>query len=420
MFDMKEVVIIGAGACGLMAAHILAERGHKVQVLEARDRTGGRIHTMRSGFSLPVEFGAEFVHGEQPLTNSLLKESASEKKLLDGKRYQLWDGSLDKGDFFGGDWTKVTRKLKHLEKDTDMQSFLDTYFPDEKYEGLRKKVKGFVEGYDAADMERVSALALREEWSGSDDDHQYHVSGGYSVIIDFLEKRFREAGGKILLSSPVVEIHWGGGKIALVTARGEEHNAEKVIVTIPLGVLRKGGVKFFPSIPRQEAAFRSMGFGGVAKFFFEFKSAFWEDRGRTLKKMAFVFSDAEIPTWWTQRPDNTPLITGWLGGPPTWTLPNSKDLLFDKAQQSLRYIFHCSSEEITSQILQWDIVNWVHDPHTLGSYAYPTTETRHALELIHEPIDDLVYFAGEAIYNGPAIGTVEAALYSGKEVAGKI
>ena len=414
---MKEIIVIGAGACGLMVARTLVENGYKVSVLEARDRIGGRIHTIHSKFSLPIEAGAEFMHGSQPITQSLLKEAGVRTSLLSGERYQLWNGRMEEGDFFDG-WQEMTDKLEQMDKDTDMESFLKRYFADEKYNGLRSRVRGFVEGYDAADMNRVSALALKEEWSESDDEHQYHIEGGYSGLIEFLERKIISAGGKIFLLSPVTEIHWDAGKVRVVTTTKAEFSGEKVIVTIPLGALQQQVVEFFPAIPDHQQAFQSMGFGTVSKFFFEFRNAFWEDRvPRTLKNLAFIFSDAEIPTWWSQRPHKAPLLTGWIGGPPARRLPESEENLFEKAVRSLSYIFNSPPKDIKAEIVQWTIRNWAHDAFAFGAYAYPTIHTSRAQDLVSKPLRDALYFAGEAMYKGSAIGTVEAALHSAKEVA---
>ena len=418
---MKEMIVIGAGACGLMAARILAESGHRVSVIEARDRTGGRINTIHSPFSIPVEAGAEFVHGKQPITDSVLAEASLKKTMLSGKRYQLWDGNLMKGDFFDAAWDELTEKLDQLDSDTTLQRFLEEHFSGDRYQSLRKKATGFAEGYDAADVSRVSAIALREEWSGSDDEHQYHIEGGYSAMIDFLEKSVKKAGGQVHLSSPVSEIHWRNGKVRVVTTTNGQFEGEKLIVTIPLGLLQKKSVQFHPAIPAHDQAFCSMGFGGVIKLFIEFSDAFWEKRiPRTLKDLAFVFSDAAIPTWWSQLPKKTPLLTGWMGGSSTLMIPDSNDYLLDKALQSLQYIFNCDIETIRSRILNFHSASWVHDPFACGAYAYPTIDTNEALDFIKKPLADTVYFAGEAMYKGSAIGTVEAALHSGKKIAGAL
>lgn len=92
-----KILVIGAGASGLMAAHCLIEKGYGVSVIEARDRVGGWIHAMQNNFSRPIETGAEFMHGEQPLTESLISAAGAEAVLLSGKRYQLWDNERKQG-----------------------------------------------------------------------------------------------------------------------------------------------------------------------------------------------------------------------------------------------------------------------------------------------------------------------------------
>src|SRR6185312_8167074 len=149
----KHVLVIGAGASGLMAASILSERNFKVTILEARDRTGGRICTLQKGFSRPVETGAEFIHGEQPLTMSLVNESQTGLSRLTGNRFRLLKGELQPGDFFNEQWNDMLEELQKLKSDMSMASFLDKHFKQNDYKDLRESVKGFVEGFDAADME---------------------------------------------------------------------------------------------------------------------------------------------------------------------------------------------------------------------------------------------------------------------------
>ena len=415
---MEQVLIIGAGASGLMAANILAENNFKVTVVEARDRTGGRIHTIHSLFSLPIEAGAEFMHGKQAITSSLLEKFGIATSVLSGNWYQVRNGQRQEGDFFDKDWERLTKALKKLKKDTDIGSFLETHFNKPADRELVEKVRGFVEGYDAADMDRASAIALRDEWSGNDEEHQYHIEGGYGRLIQSLEDRLTTLGGSVLLSTTVKEIQWKKGQSTVITTTGSSFTAPKIIVTVPLGVLQHGGITFTPALPEYFEAFSVMGFGGVIKFFAEFEDAFWTDRvHRTLPDLAFVISDGEIPTWWTHRPHRNPVLTGWLGGPSTQSVECDPALLRDKAVRSLAYIFQCKAEELESGIKRWHIENWVKDPLARGAYAYPTIDTESALDVVTRPVDGTIYFAGEGMYRGSAIGTVEAALVSGKDVA---
>jgi monoamine oxidase len=404
-----------------MAASCLSAANYGVTVIEARNRIGGRIHTTTDYFSSHVEMGAEFIHGDQPVTMSLVKESKNSVSILEGKWCQLRNGALSHADLFDDQWDLVIKKLKHLKADTSMASFLEQNFGGEQYAGLREKVKGFVEGYDAADMNRVSALALREEWSESGNDDQHHIKGGYQKLIHYLHDKIKANGSSVRLNSPVVEIKWSAGHVVVATESGEQLKGDKVIVTVPLGVLHRRSIRFSPSLKIYEEAFDRMGFGGVIKFLFEFNEPFWQTLNKQrLKDLAFILSDAEIPTWWTQRPEKTPLLTGWLGGPTTYDVSHDREVLFQKAMASLPYILDCSKTDIQSAITHWDIADWVADPYAFGAYAYPTVEGKNARSTVSEPVHNTIFFAGEAIYEGAAMGTVEAAFVSGQEVARKI
>src|SRR5690606_13276406 len=251
----QRVLIIGAGIAGLSAARALLERGLQVAVIEARPRTGGRIHSRKDGFPGLIEEGAEFMHGEQPLTIQLLKESGTGKLLLSGKRYQVWDGRLGDGDFFSNGWNDLLKALARVREDVSMARFLEENFSDEKYRDNRRKVKALAESYDGAALERVSTIAIRAQWSNNDEEHQYQIEGGYSRLITWLEKQIRQSGGKVIISSPVNRISWSPDSVEVHCATGEVFHGERVIVTVPIGVLQKRSIAFSPAIPAWEEAF---------------------------------------------------------------------------------------------------------------------------------------------------------------------
>jgi monoamine oxidase len=415
---MYKIIIIGGGISGLTAAKKLLELGHQVTILEADNRLGGRIHTVQGKFSQPVELGAEFIHGKQPLTFALMKEARCKSVLRKGNHYTIINGDLDKGDLVDDGWNKLIHELNKLQEDTDLANFLDTRFGSPEYEGLRERVRRFAEGFDIADVDRVSAISLRNEWSNNDEEHQYHIAGGYQKLIHYLDKKVRVMGGTILTGSKVVEIRWRKGKVTAVLENGSTHDAEKVIITVSLGILKSGGLRFDPPLRNHEEAFRNIGFGGVIKFLFEFKEPFWENLDtRSFKKLSFIFSDAQVPTWWTQQPDKFPLLTGWLGGPPSIAASKEIDQQYDRAERSLCYILKCDPTFLRSQISHWHIANWNEDRNYFGAYTYPMVRTSDARKLLSTPIDDTLFFAGEGLHEGDSSGTVEAALASGMRVA---
>lgn len=419
-----DVIIIGAGAAGLMAAYTLVKSGKTVTVLEARRRLGGRIHTVKQEFSAPVELGAEFVHGNLPVTLGLLKEAGI---ATTGVNFEMWQhhGDVLKqseefiegfGDFLG--------KLNDLQEDMPMQEFLEQHFPGEEYAKMRRQIADYVSGYDTANIMDASAFALRNEWNHEDEDAQHRVVGDYTTMAEYLAKVCRDAGSQIVTESVVKRIEWERGRVKVCCLNSDIYESEKLIIALPLGVLQapigaEGGIQFSPVL-QQGAAFQNIGFGAVIKVLLEFESMFWEENifEADLSTMGFLFSDEAIPTYWTQSPQRSPLLTGWLGGPPAFDQKDAPaETILEMALESLGNIFNITVEVLKDKLVAWDVVNWTAEPYTRGSYAYDKIESPEARKTLQLPVEDTLYFAGEYLYNGPAMGTVEAALTSGRDVA---
>jgi monoamine oxidase len=428
-----DILVIGAGAAGLMAACKLSQKGKKVTVLEARDRTGGRIHTLKDrDFFKQAELGAEFIHGDLPVTLALLKEAGIAYEPADGEMLRYTNGQFVENESFIEHWSLLTEKLQTLKEDTSIGLFLEREFAGDEYKSTRHSVTRFVSGYDTADIYRASAFALRREWMNEDEGAQHRVVEGYGSVTEYLADKIKAAGGAIYLNSMAKTVHWQQDDVRVATAEGEVYTANKLVIALPLGVLQakqheRGALNFEPPIKEHIEALRQMGFGAIIKFLLEFDTAFWEQDdvkdmiGRDMKEMAFVISDEEIPTWWTQHPQSSTLLTGWLGGPPAEVKKHiSEDDLLQQALQSLCNIFKLSVEDLKTKLIAWNVVNWTMEPFTRGSYSYDTTETPKARKLLMEPVNDTLFFAGEYLYDGPAMGTVEAALSSGVDVAEKI
>jgi len=183
-------------------------------------------------------------------------------------------------------------------------------------------------------------------------------------------------------------------------------------------------VAFHPAIKEQINAINDLGFGAIIKFLLEFKDAFWEKSdtkkltGKSLKDMAFLISDENIPTWWTQYPKHSTLLTGWLGGPRAEEKKgNTTEELLQQALQSLSNIFKITVDELKAKLIASSIMNWTAEPFTRGSYSYDTVAAPQARMVLDTGVDNAIFFAGEYLYDGPAMGTVEAALTSGQNVA---
>ena len=426
-----DIIIIGAGAAGLMAAQELAGSGKKILVLEARDRIGGRIYTQYlPGFESHLEAGAEFVHGNLPVTQAILEEAGIPVLELEGETYQLKKGELAAAEEFIPEFEYLLDQLNSLKEDLPFAQFIQQYLLAEEHSALREAVIRFAEGYDAADIQKASSFALREEWQTDGATDAYLIAGGYSQLTDFLATKCKANGGVIKLSAIVQEIIWEPGKVEIVCQKGQRYTGNQVIITVPVGVLQAksgepGAIQFKPEIKIKKDALAQLGYGAVIKVILVFKSAFWEEDqdslvgNRITPELGFLFADVTAFTaWWTGQSATTPTLTGWLGGPAAGKYKNISDAaILKEAIKALAEIFNLSPDYLQEQLEDSRVFNWPADPYARGAYSYATVSSITAQHELMKPVAETIYFAGEAYYQGPAMGTVEAALANGREVA---
>ena len=416
-----DVLIIGAGAAGLLAARLLAAAGRQVVLLEARAQIGGRAHTLTPpGFTRPIEAGAEFIHGEAPITRGLLREAGMAWQDTTGQTYQVKNGEIqDEGAFFAY-LPPLLEKLQALDHDLPLADFLAQEFAGAEHAALRAMATQFAEGYDAADPARASAWALRDEWAAEGVDDSPRPVGGYGPLLHWLATQAQAAGATVHLRTAVREICWQPGHAEVLTTGGPSYHARQVLCTVPLGVWQLDAQKpdylrFTPDLPTHRAAAAQLGFGAVIKILLEFRENFWHDR---LPEMEFLLSDAPLPTWWTQLPDTRPLLTGWLAGPAAHRLQDaSNEAILQLALASLAELLATPPETLRAQLRASYVRNWGAEPYAYGAYSYATVGSAAARAALATSVAGTLFFAGEGLHHGIDSGTVEAALASGQAVA---
>ena len=418
---LTDFVVVGAGAAGLMTARELARVGKRVTILEARARCGGRIYPLPTQeFGYPAEGGAEFVHGAAPLTRALMREAGLSLSPRGGTRWSTRTGALLPNGSSLPHEGRFYRALAEVRVDLPIAEFLETNFADRRYDELRRSVTRTVEGYDAADPRLASTLALRDEWTARDDGEHGRLAEGYGALVEYLSSECRRYGAALYLGAAVAAIDETGSRIAVHCRDGAAFEADAAILTVPLPLLSKIAL---PSVARKRvAATADIGFGNVIKILLCFATKWWADHGgRDLVDLSFLLSDATVPTWWTQHPDEYPVLTGWLAGLKADRVSSlSEAELVDMGLASLSEIFDLPLDRIKRNLVASRGINWGNDPFARGAYSYATPRTRKAQSLLRESNGDAILFSGEALYSGPDMGTVEAALASGQQTAQSI
>ncbi len=417
--DKKKLIIIGGGTTGLMAAMELSDL-YEITIIEAQAELGGRVRTIHNTNTNPglIETGAEFIHGKAPLTKSLLKKAGINFISVEGEFYRKERGVWKEQHEFIEGWDLLMKKMKKVKTDLTLKEFLEQEFAGYDYTNLRKQVRAFAEGFDIADISKVSTKSLYAEWSKGEEEN-YRIPNGYCALINYLKEECDKKGCNFILNSIVKQIDWEENEVTVTTSGGKKFVSEKVLVTVPLELLRrnatKASINFTPPVDEYIKATSCIGMGYVIKIVLQFKKAIWKpDTG-------FILTDEAIPTWWTQLPDKRFLLTGWAGGSRAEILSKESDkAILEKALISLAFIFETPLEDIRSTVLHSHVFNWQKNEFALGGYCYSMPESIEARKLLNTPLLNTLFFAGEALDAGTSPGTVEAALQSGKDVAARL
>ena len=425
-----EVLVLGAGIAGLAAARALAERGIRPLVLEARERVGGRIYSLQTSQGV-VELGAEFVHGKEPQLWSLIGEAGAETIERDGAMLREGaTGGLAQDEDVEEDLFDPLDQLDDLPQDV---SFADWLASSSVLKEQHAALRGYVEGFNAADANRISAVSLGLQQRAEErieGDRAWHVRGGYAQLAIYLANRVRKLGGEIRLSSVVRSVRWSADEVAVETDRGA-FRAPRCIVTLPLGVLqrvnREGGIMFEPE-PAAIAHARRLAMGSAERLTMIFREPWWERskriNGEALKTMSFLFTFRRSPpVWWTSHPEPQalPMLTGWAGGPRAAKLiGRDADELGAEACGALAEVFALPEQQVRDGLLATHKHDWELDPFAHGAYSYVPAGALDAPAAMAEPDGHTLFFAGEHTDTTAQWGTVHAALGTGLRAAQQV
>jgi monoamine oxidase len=393
---------------GLAAARMLAEAGLRVVVLEARERVGGRIESLRDGETV-IELGAEFVHGRPPELWALIEEAGI-------ATYERT------GDFLGRGADGLHAMEDGDDEDDPLEKLEDFAGPDCSFvdyvtrlgldDDERRQQIGYVEGFNAADASEASAMALgkqQEAEDAVDGDRSWRVTEGYERLPRFLCERVQAAGGDVVLGATVEAIRWSAGSAEAICRDGRMWHGKSVVVALPLGVLQADAVRFEPEVTDIMQAAARLRMGHACRFTLVLKERLWPER------MSFLLTDDALPrVWWTARPHERHTLTGWAGGPQALELlALPPDELQRRAIAAAAAALGVSEDEVRARLQGFHTHNWDADEWSRGAYTWVPVGGLDASAQMCEPVAGTLFFAGEHTDTSGHWGTVHAALRSG-------
>jgi len=431
-----DVAVVGAGVAGLAAMRVLEERGLRALVVEARDRIGGRIHTVRDPrVAHPVELGAEFVHGSAPELEELVRDARLLAYAVEGQRWRVRGRRLTPLDQF---WTKLHAVMGRLPADGPDRSFaefLDDAPGGRRAADARALARAFVEGFHGADARRISAQALADGGSPGEDAEEQRmmrIASGYDRVPQWLALGFAD---RIMTDAVVERIGWERGGVDLSVRQTDAASmttirARAALVTVPLGVLlapsgARGAIQFSPSLTILDEARRRLTMGSAVRVTLLFRERWWAEklptapRGASLDSLSFVHGDSgDLPVCWSLHPAHLPVLVGWAGGPAALRLAGrSPTDMCDRAVAAFAANLGVSRRRVASRVEAFWTHDWQSDPFSRGAYSYALVGGAGWAPRLARPVERTLWLAGEAADPEGRNGTVHGAIGSGRRAA---
>ena len=394
-----KVIIVGAGAAGLYAAYILKSKGIDVQILEASANYGGRLGKLEGFAKFPIDTGAQWMHGKNSIVGDFITRSGTKI-------------TLDNSDEFY--WFK-NQIVSTLPRDINAIFTREDNVPDVSFsdfatqEGFGADYKNIVEGIAgdsgaaASDISAYWKIKEEENWSSGDDDYKFQET--YFDLID--SQIAAQVKDKIVLNTVVKTIDYSQTKIKITDSNSQVYEADKVIVTVPITILKSGDIQFTPALPIEKTtAFSKIGMDAGMKVFLKFSSTFY-DENIIGGSICAAYADDSVG----KKQNDNVLLAFVMGKQAEYLTFLGSDAAITKAL--LQELDSMYNGKATASFIASFVQNWTTHPFIKGAYSFSTVGMGEARKVAAQPVNKKIYFAGEAMNTNGHHQTVHGAIETG-------
>lgn len=437
-FEDYTVVIVGAGAAGLYAGWYLQERGFNVKILEASNRVGGRVKSLKGFADFDIELGAEEIHGDKTrLYEIAVNQVGAKLNDTTTKDYYFFKENLGsmtepplKTESEAGNYAEFVKTMQFVENaplytgpDKTVEQVFSTSGISWNMFGVANGILGNEYG---TSNNRLSIKGMAEEdslWAAGDESYTLKDMSLLSVM----ETKFAPVLDKVVKNAQVKKIDYSGDKVILTDQLNKTYEADRVIITVPLTVLKDDDINFVPALPSTKLdAYSNIGMGGGIKAIFKFSQPFWETL--TDSKLGSIIGYNEVPELWATAVGRgtTPVLTAFVMGEKgeqfgSMSPNDAKGILLGHFDN----IF--GNNTASQSILQdgFHLQDWGKEPFIRGAYSYPIVGGGLIFRKeLAASVGDRLFFAGEATHfeghSGTVHGAIETAIRAKDEVEASV
>jgi monoamine oxidase len=404
-----DVAIIGAGAAGLGAANALKNSGLSVLVLEARDRVGGRAHTIMASPDVTFDVGCGWLHSADENSFVQIAEQLNFEinKSLPPWRERAYGKAFpqdDRDDFmhaldaFYDRAEKAAIEAEQGGRDVAASLFLE---PGNRWNPMIDAISTYING---CELDQVSILDMD---AYEDTDLNWRIRLGYGALIAAYG-----ASCPLALNCQVTLIDHSAKRVRIETSQGTL-TADKVIVTVPTNLIADESIRFHPPLPAKVDAARGLPLGLADKVTLAL------DEPEVLPKEGNLRAATMRTAMGTYhlRPFGQPCIEGFFGGRYARSLEDAGDGAL--AAASIDEIVSILGNDFRRKLKPLAESRWAHDPFARGSYSHALPGHAGDREVLATPVDGRLFFAGEAT-SPEFFSTAHGARDSGERAAGEV